>query len=180
MRQGPPAGEMALSVFKVSRRAKSGWVTSQGRPGRHARLEVRYRPVTLPLPQGQTAAVRVSAVHVREITPPAGAKRLEWYLLTTADVYSAAEAQQMVTFYTLRWRVEDTFRVLKSGRKVETLRMQQADRLYHAITLHMVTAWRIMLMTLLGRGATDLPAEVLFTTTELEVLRAYARTYQSA
>ena len=178
MRKGPPAGEMALSVSKLSRRAKSGRVTSQGRPGRHARLEVRYRTLTLPPTQDKNAAgVRVSAVHVREIAPPAGAKRLEWYLLTTAEVRSAEEAKEMVMYYNRRWRVEDTFRVLKTGCRVEKLRMQRADRLHLAITLHMVTAWRIMLMTLLGRGSTDLPAKVLFTDTELDVLWVYARNY---
>ena len=177
MRTGPVGGMLSLSVSELSRRAKSGRVTSRGRPGRHARLEVRYRRVTLPPTQDKTAEpVRVSAIHVREIAPPTGAKRLEWYLLTTAEVRSAEEAEQMILYYNLRWRVEDTFRVLKTGCKVEKLRMQQADRLHHAITLHMVTAWRIMLMTLLGRVMADLPAEVLFTETELEVLRVYART----
>ena len=114
------------------------------------------------------------------MAPPAGAKRLAWYLLTTAEVRSTEEAKQMVKYYTLRWRVEDTFRVLKRGCKVEKLRMQQANRLHLAITLHMVTAWRIMLMTLLGRVSIDLPAKVLFTDTELDMLRVYARNYNLA
>ena len=68
----------------------------------------------------------------------------------TAEMRSAVEAKQLVPFYTRRGRVEDIFRMLKSGGKVETLRRPQADRWPHAITLHLVTAWRIMLMTRLG------------------------------
>ena len=35
--------------------------------------------------------------------------------------------------------------------------------------------WRIMLMTLLGRTCPTLPAEVLFSDIEIEVLAAYAK-----
>jgi hypothetical protein len=39
----------------------------------------------------------------------------------------------------------------------------------------MVIAWRIMLMTLLGRESPDLPADILFSDLELKVLDAYAK-----
>ena len=38
----------------------------------------------------------------------------------------------------------------------------------------MVIAWRIMLMTLLGRETPELPPEVLFSDLEIKVLKAYA------
>ncbi len=38
----------------------------------------------------------------------------------------------------------------------------------------MVIGWRIMLMTLLGRECPELPAEVLFSDIEIEVLSAHA------
>ena len=108
----------------------------------------------------------------------AAAAPVEWYLLTTAEVSSLEQAEEIIRFYSLRWRVEDIFRVLKSGCKVEELQMQQADRLHLVITLYLVTAWCLMLMTLLGRIEPDLPARVIFTDTELDVLRVYARTYR--
>ena len=55
--------------------------------------------------------------------------------------------------------------------------MQQAEALHKAITLYMVTAWRIMLMTLLGRVSSDMEAEVIFTDAELHMMRVYARNY---
>jgi len=39
----------------------------------------------------------------------------------------------------------------------------------------MVIAWRIMLMTLLGRECPELPAQVLFSDIEIEVLGALAK-----
>ena len=74
---------------------------------------------------------------------------------------------QLVGYYKLRWRMEDTFRVLKSGCKVEKLRMKKAKSLHRAITIHMVTAWRIMLLTLLWHSSADLNLEVVFRMSEL-------------
>ena len=48
-------------------------------------------------------------------------------------------------------------------------------RLRRAIAINLVIAWRIMLMTLLGREAPELPAEVLFSDIEIRTLRAYAK-----
>ena len=50
-----------------------------------------------------------------------------------------------------------------------------AARLKRAVAINLVIAWRIMLMTLLGRECPDLPAEVLFSDAEIEVLQAYAK-----
>ena len=178
MRKGPQGGVMELSVARLSRRGKSGRITHEGRPKRNARMEMRYRQVTLPPPQGSTEApVKVSAIHLREIAPPEGAQRIEWYLLTTAAVTSQEQAMQVVEYYTLRWRVEDIYRILKSGCRVEKLRMQRAEDLYRVLTLHMVSAWRIMLMTLLGRETADMKAEVIFTEAELYMMKVYARNY---
>lgn len=46
-----------------------------------------------------------------------------WFLVTTLEVTSLEEAQQILEYYTLRWRVEYTFRVLKTGCRVYLLRM---------------------------------------------------------
>lgn len=42
----------------------------------------------------------------------------------------------------------------------------------------MVIAWRVMLMTLLGREVPELPAEVLFSDIEIRVLNDLARSKQ--
>jgi hypothetical protein len=43
-----------------------------------------------------------------------------------------------------------------------------------SVPINMVIAWRIMLMTSLGRECPELPADVLFSDMEIEVLRAHA------
>ena len=70
---------------------------------------------------------------------------------------------------------QDWRRVLKSGCRIEGIAHETAARVRRAIAINLVIAWRIMLMTLLGREAPGLPAEVLFSDVELRTLRAYAK-----
>ncbi len=114
------------------------------------------------------------AIHICEQSPPPNEKPIEWFLLTTCDITDDTQAQQCIRWYTLRWRIEDWHRVLKSGCRIEALAHQTAERLKRAIAINLVIAWRIMLMTLLGRACPELPAEVLFSDLEVSVLRAYA------
>ncbi len=58
---------------------------------------------------------------------------------------------------------------------VEDLAHKTAERLKRAIAINLVIAWRIMLMTLLGRETPELPPEVMFSDIEIKVLQAYAK-----
>ena len=152
------------------------------RPARQKRLagcELRFRRVTLPATDAVPGAepVAVHGVHVRETAPPEGEDPVQWFLLTTLKVTTAQEAADIVSFYLQRWRVEDFFRVLKSGCRVEFLLFRTADRLQRAIAINAVIAWRIMVMTLLGRQVPDCEPQLMFTDQELGFLRDYAHQY---
>jgi len=112
---------------------------------------------------------------VNEDNPPADVEPLEWFLLTTVEIKSADDALSCVQWYCLRWRIEDWHRVLKSGCRVENMAHKTAERLRRAIAINLVIAWRIMLMTLLGREIPELAPEVVFSDLEIEVLKAYAK-----
>ena len=86
-----------------------------------------------------------------------------------------ADAQRVLQWYALRWRIEDYFRILKSGCKVEELQHHTAERLERAIAIKMVVGWRIRLMVRLGREVPELPSELLFSDGELRVLATFAR-----
>ena len=79
-----------------------------------------------------------------------------------------------IGYYLRRWRIEDFFRVLKTGCKAKHLAFRTAQRLERATAIQMVIAWRIMLMTLLGRAVPECPAEWLSSNAELRFLRDYA------
>ena len=84
--------------------------------------------------------------------------------------------EQCLADYALRWRIEDWHRVLKTGCRVQALAHQRVERLERAIAINLVIAWRIMVMTLLGRELPELPAEVLFSDIEIRVLAGWAKT----
>ena len=174
VRNAPARGTCTVEVSRHSARVKaSKQAPKNKRPARLAETTLRYEPVALPGPQA--APVALWMVHAREERPPANTEALEWFLLTTVPVSSARDAKQMLQWYALRWRIEDYFRILKSGCKVEELQHHNAVRLERAITIKMVVGWRIQLMVRLGREVPELPAEVLFSDTELRVLATFAR-----
>ena len=178
VRKSPAQGQLHINVPRQSARAKKSKQKARvGHEQRMARVELRHREIEFRPPASQpgTKALTLHVVHVLETSAPADAEPVEWFLLTTCAITTAEQAQECLRWYCLRWRIEDWHRVLKSGCRIETLQHKTAERLKRAIAINMVIAWRIMLMTLLGRECPDLPAEILFSDPEIEVLQAYAK-----
>jgi len=176
--QSPVQSLVRVQVPRQSARPrKSKQKARSRRDGRSADLTVRYKRIRLCPPDHHKdiEPIEIRVVHALEQNPPHGNKPVEWFLLTTLNITSAKEAEQCLRWYCLRWRIEDWHRVLKSGCRIGDLGHKTAERLRRAIAINLVIAWRIMLMTLLGRETPELPAEVLFSDIELRTLRAYAK-----
>ena len=175
LRNAPADGHVQMDIARVSERPKTS--RKQSRPARTARIaraEVHHRELSLPSTIEGLAPVTLWAVHVRETAPPEGEKPIEWFLLTSVRVESLEAALETVGHYLRRWRVEDFFRVLKSGCRAEHLGFHSAERLERALAIQAVIAWRLMLMTLLGREVPECDAELLFSDIELRFLTDYA------
>ncbi len=164
MRAQAVGGQLEIKVQRSSAR----------RAARTAQAELRWQTVELPAPARGEAALRMQLVHVWERAAPEGVEALEWFLLTTLPVASLADAEQVLEWYRLRWRIEDWHRMLKSGCKVEYLGHRTGERIERAVTIKAVIAWRLAAMTLLGRETPELPSEVFFTQIQLRVLRHFA------
>ena len=178
MSGGEPDGLMTIEIDGLVARPKSS--RKKARPARTRRLascEVRFRRVTLPATAAAKGAdpIPVCAVHVVETAPPGDEDPVQWFLLTSLDVRTASDATDIVGFYLQRWRIEDYFRVLKSGCRVEFLLFRTAERLQRAVAINAVIAWRIMVMTLLGRQVPDCEPQLMFADQEIDFLRTYAR-----
>jgi len=178
VRQTSEQSRVRVAIPRESARPKkSKQKKRDARPGRLADLAVRKLHIQLPPPEyyPDKAPIDIWLVHALEVSPPPGIKAVEWFLLTTINIASSADAEQCLRWYTLRWRIEDWHRVLKSGCRIGKLAHETAERLRRAIGINLVIAWRIMLMTLLGRETPALSAKILFSDIELRVLRAYAK-----
>ncbi len=107
---------------------------------------------------------------LEETAPADGSRPLEWILLTSLAVETRKDAERVLDWYRLRWRIEDWHRILKYGCKAEYLGHQTGDRIERAVTIKTVIAWRLAAMVLMGRETPELPAEVLFSDVEIMAL----------
>jgi len=178
VRESPACGEMVIKVPRQSARTKKN--KQQAKPGhvqRSATVALRYLDIELRpgVYQKDKAPIKLTVVHVQETSCPKDDEPVEWFLLTTCAVSTPEQAQEILHWYCLRWRIEDWLRVLKSGCNIEKLQHKTAERLKRTIAINLVIAWRIMLLTLLGRECPQLAAEVLFSDVEMQVLKAWAK-----
>lgn len=178
VRQTSIRERIKIKVPRQSARPKKSKQKARSKlPARTAEVLVRYIQTELNPPSHfkNKGPIPIWVVHVSEENPPVDTKPIEWFLLTTIDIKTIDDALNCVKWYCLRWRIEDWHRVLKSGCGVEKIAHETAERLRRAIAINLVIAWRIMLMTLLGRETPGLPPEVMFSDLEIEVLNAYAK-----
>lgn len=119
-----------------------------GDKGRTAKLELRTTTVRIACPRlgplrALAETVELGLVEAREVDAPAGKAPLLWRLLTTLPVSTAAQAQEVVQLYRLRWRIEQTFRALKSdGFKLEDSQVIDAERLFNLAAIGLAAAIR--------------------------------------
>jgi len=156
---------------KKSKPSKPGRIAL---PSRTATVDLKWDKVTLSPPATTQTRdlqpVEIYALSVVEHKAPEGAKALRWVLLTTVPIGSRKEALRCLRWYTLRWRIEEWHRVLKSGCRMESHQHRTADGLARAVCIDAVIAWRAMLLALLGREIPEMPCELLFPSWECTLL----------
>lgn len=86
------------------------------------------------------------------------------------QVSDFTDAVERISWYRLRWHIEVYFKVLKSGMKIETARLQTKDRLERYIALLSVIAWRLYWLTHINRHAPDTDCTSVLTETEWQAL----------
>lgn len=178
VKQSPIQTRIKIKVPRQSAKSKKSKQKARAkRATRIAQVSVRSISVELEPPsyKKDRHPIRIGVISISEDNPPTDAEALEWFLLTTIVLKSIDEVLSCVKWYCLRWRIEDWHRVLKSGCGIEKIAHKTAERLRRAVAINLVIAWRIMLMTLLGREAPNLPSDVLFSNLEVEVLKGYAK-----
>ncbi len=178
--RGAAQAQRTLAVPRPSARAGTRRQPARkARAARQARVGLRGRILTVPPPRNgadrHADPVTLHGLLVQEDTPPPGVKPLVWRFLTTVPITCEADAVQVLTWYQLRGRIEDGYRVLKTGCRVAYLGHRTGDRLARAVTMQAVIAWRLLALTLLGRETPERPATLLFTTLEIQVLQDLAR-----
>jgi hypothetical protein len=146
------------------------------RSARRAQLDVRFADLVLDLPvQGteRRTTMNVRVVWARERRAPRDGERLDWMLLTNADVSTFEQAKAIIDGYCHRWRVEDFHRTWKRGRcNVEETQLHTRDRVMRWATMLAAVAARVERLKHLARSQSEAPASVALSAMEIEALRA--------
>jgi hypothetical protein len=136
-------------------------------------LELRHRRIRVLPPIGKQdryPALDLTVLHAVERGEPKSRDPIEWKLLTDLPIRSRHDAVGCLRWYALRWRIETFFKILKTACRPEMLRMRNAERLTNAIAVNCILAWRIFWMTMIGREAPGISANLAFTKPEIEIL----------
>jgi hypothetical protein len=157
-----------------------------GDKGRTATVTVKAGIVTLKRPRSapdrrEPRTLTLALVEVREAAAPKGAgKPLLWHLLTTLPVATLADAQEVVGFYRLRWRIEEVFRITKSdGLDIEDSQLETAGRLFNLAALALVAAARTIQLVD-ARDGSARPATDVIAPEEIAAAAAISATLEGA
>jgi Transposase DDE domain len=152
------------------------------RCGRRAHLSMRFGSVVLKRPprpgvNDLAEGIKLSFVEVVELHPPKGAEPIDWLLLTTHPIATAADAWRIVSWYKQRWIIEQLFRSLKSqGLRIEDSQIESAEGLIKLVAIASRVACIVIQLVQARNGGEELPAEFVFTAEEIETLRAINKT----
>jgi hypothetical protein len=164
----PVAGQTTITVLG-----------NHHRPTRKVTLDVRYATVTLQPPPRLKALVtnfkdlepiEVNVVWACEASPRNPKKALSWVLLVSEPVKDAAAAILQVERYSKRWPIEVFHKVLKSGCRVETCRLEDGESLANYIAVNAVVAHRLVELTYASRLRPDANATEVLSDAEWKAL----------
>ena len=153
----------------------------QAQPGRKARKNAEFTlrggPLLVCPPHAKhghhgKAPLPLYVVQIREISPPAGEKAIDWTLLTNEPVATFAEGWRVAGWYELRWIVEEYHKAKKTGCQIEDMQFTTTARLEPAIALLSVVAVTLLNLRDASRrvDATTRPATDVIAWDYVEVL----------
>ena len=174
-----PCGHIraTLAAQPVLTRYKIDVPRQSGRGKRPAVLEVRSTELTLTPPAVYPGRhpLTLHGVWVHEPNPPEGVAPVDWVLLTTLPVATAAQCNDVVETYKLRWLIEDFHFTLKSGCRIERTQLKTAERIEELLALLSAVAIRILQLRQYARTEPDTPCTEILADDEWRVLWAHTR-----
>ena len=156
---------------------------------REANIEVKYTYGQIPIRSaslygsetndhkiGDKLAVYV--VSAKEIDAPVKEEAIDWTLLTNVPLNSFEDALERINWYKLRWKIEEYFRVLKSGCKIEAARLSSGTKLKKFIAIKSLIAFKILYLSKIALSSPEEKCNSIFTEQESRTL--YMRVRQTS
>ncbi len=167
----PLAGQFSFHLKGDERKPRSA---------REVRIQVRFAKVSIAT---KTAAksLELYAVEARESdeSVPKGETPILWRLLTTHRVDSFGQACQLIHWYSMRWNIEQVFRLLKhKGLNVEMLDLESGKALLQLTLLALLAISKIMLLHLASKQKQAQPVATTFTDEQMACIHQLSNQYE--
>lgn len=157
-----------------------------GRSKHKAKLCIQVTKVKIKRPSNLNSKaaspfIELSAIKVAESleTVKAGEPPVEWTLLTTSEVSSFEQAREIVRKYTLRWQIEQLFRVSKhQGVNLESSQMETGRGLMNLGAMALQVSMQILQLTQARDNQNNIRAEIAFTQSQILLLTLLLKKYE--
>ena len=145
---------------------------TRARKRRKIDLELRVTSVRLQAAKRarRQEPIEMLAVSATEVQPVEGETALHWLLLSTEGEADAETAARLVKWYEQRWSIEEYFKVLKSGARVEERQLDAAEDLRKCLAFDAITACHVFDLTRMAREEPARKATELVDQDEIEML----------
>jgi hypothetical protein len=173
--------EVQLSRRQNPRRKKTATKKMHPpREARTARLAISACAVILrrtkKMPRDTPTHQVVNVVRVAEVDAPPDVVPVEWLLVTNLAADTPEQLAAIVDCYRARWLIEEFFKALKSGCRVEERQLESLHALLNAMAIVVPIAWQMLALRTLERAAPNAPASRVLTPPQLDLLRALPTT----
>lgn len=160
----------------------------KNRKARKAQVAIQYCTVQIKWPTSQAVkekkhpkGVVLQVVQIKEIKhrgyedePP-----LEWLILTTKPIESIEDAQQVMDIYSMRWRIEEYFKLLKSdGYDIESSELESGNRIRKLTIIIMQASIRVQQLKAARNGSGNLQVKDVFSIEESQCLEILNNRYE--
>jgi hypothetical protein len=120
--------------------------------------------------QSLPKAIVVNIVRVFEPNPPKGDKPIEWFLVTSEPIATSEEVKKVVESYRSRWTIEEFFKALKTGCKIEQRLFGTASAWFSLLGLFIPIACFLCNLRCIAETTPEQEPRVLFNEIQLEIL----------
>lgn len=159
----------------------------KNRKSRKATIEIRMakvnllKPKTLKKYDKYADTIEIYAIEAKETesTVPKGEKPIHWRLLTTHRVNTFQMAVLVVFWYSLRWNIEQLFRVLQNkGFNVESSELENGARIIKLGIFALAASIIVMQLLLASKWKSSQTIEHVFNESEIKCLKEICIRYE--
>ena len=164
MKSLEPMGTKTVNVRDANRRKITATVSL-----RIARVKITPPKESSDSPRPKP--IEITAVLAEFTTGPK--KGDDWLLLSSEKEVSFESAKRLTEWYSKRWKIEEFFRMCKTGSKIESQhRFDESDDFVKCLTLDLITAFRVASIEYGAKYSPDVPAHDFISTEEFAGLSA--------